>query len=143
MAKHVSEPGIPGFLTDIIERGIRREYPEILWTVSYQGSTDYEHRGHRLEFRWAKVAWSLGHRNYPDEESFNRQHNGDWGMVHWYMCEPVDAATLELFRKEWCPTAVTGYYDHLTDSWIECEPTSEKPSHASWLKKQQMEAVAA
>lgn len=135
--KHDCEPGIPGFLTDII-RGrddlslAERDSCPIRWKVSFQGKVDYECRGRRLEFRYAKIAWRDGYWNYESEEEFQRQHNGDWGILHNYYGDPVDRETLELFRKYHVPSAVTGYFDHVEKRWLECEPTDQDLSQASW-----------
>lgn len=112
----------------------RPEHLVIPWTSGYQMETDYEFRptytGDKLTFLWAKRAWDFrgdGTRywNWPTEEDFEREGNGRWGML--LRCtNPVDAETLEIFHREHCATAVTGWLDYQTGSWIECEPTSER-----------------
>jgi len=152
---YVTEPGFPGSLTDhIVFNGSQppREQQHLQFISNYQGETDYEPlRGHgegRLTFRSAKVPWRWswlkeGERywNYDTEEAFQRSVNGDWGILH-QGNEPVDAATLDVFRAEKCALAVTGYFDHLQMRWLPCEPTTEKPSNQSFIRKPETMAFA-
>lgn len=133
---------IPGWLFNHIARSTPapgRTSP-YRFTSSYQGQTDYELlgcAGVRFSFRWAMCPWQWSYEerpvwNWPDRESFMREFNGAWGLLL-RGSEPVNAEQLRLFREFHCPTAVTGYHDHATNQWVECEPTDAQPGHASWL----------
>lgn len=137
---HPCEPGIPGWMTDLITSTAPDHFhgnSPIRWVCSYQGSSDYEYKGHRLQFRYGKTGWNCGPWNYKDEAEFNSEHNGNWGMLT-RSNEPVDSETLDIFRKHHYPTATTGFYDHATHGWIECDPVramtdAYRPGYASWL----------
>src|SRR5690606_12610719 len=110
---------------------------------SFQGMIDYSLFGieGRLHFRVAKNPWLYGHErdgkptwNYKDEETFQRQHNANFGMLP-NGNEPVDTETLRLFREHHCPEAKTGHFDHVAGGWVESEPVPQgtQPGHNSWI----------
>ncbi len=148
---YTTEPGIPGDLTDLIvdrtpDCNTPNEARRIPWISSYQGEVDFQvgfgHlNGRRISWRYAKVPWRWsfqreGERywNFGTEEEFQSQVNGAWGIIH-CSANPIDAATLEEFRR-YHPLAVTGYYDHLTRSWVICEPTTQELGTESWKQSQ-------
>ena len=135
---HPCEPGLPGFIRELIQHTgathFTKDYQALRWTCSYQGESDYEYKGQRLKFRYGKTAWQLGYWNYANEEDFEAQHNGNWGLVT-RGNEPVDADVLALFRAEHYPSAATGYYCHTRHRWVECKPTNRQPGHASYKKE--------
>jgi len=114
---------------------------------AYQGMFDYRHASleGRLHFRASRCPWLWGYEkngvsvwNYANAEEFDRQHNGNHGMLT-HGNEPVTVEVLAAFQAEQFPMAKTGYFDHLTMSWVECDPlssavnASSAPGHLSWI----------
>lgn len=141
-----TDPGTPNSLTQlIIPEGLPNSGPHfahrLQFISSFQGESDYRDTHattRRVTFRWAKCPWIWGFEkpgqkywNYANEEEFQRDFNGAWGILH-EMANPVDAETLEAFRREHLPNAVTGYYDHLKKQWVVCEPTTRKLGTETW-----------
>lgn len=113
-------------------------FQSIRWTSGYQGETEYEYRGRRLRFRWAKVPWRFSwapasYWNYADRRSFELQHNGNHGLL---TCgaEPVDPETLAVFRREYHSGAETGFFCHVRKRWVRCKATTKQPSYTTWLR---------
>ncbi len=122
---------------------------ELRWTCCYQGEVDYERRGIRLRFRWAKCPWrwsweKAGQRywNFATREAFEAEHNGNHGMLT-AGSEPVDAETLELFRQRVHSGAVTGFFCHLRQRWVQCKPTARRPGERTWQIRRKREAGGA
>jgi hypothetical protein len=114
---------------------------------AYQGMFDYRHASldGRLHFRASRCPWLWGYEkngvpiwNYANKEEFDRQHNGNHGMLT-HGNEPVSIEVLAAFQAEQFAMAKTGYFDHLTMSWVECDPISSAviessaPGHLSWI----------
>ena len=151
-------PGHPGSITDIIKDAvdnfdIPNELRPIRWTSSYQGETTYEtdigKRG-RLTFRWGKCPCKWGYEkteahywNFDTEADFQREFNGAWGILHRIGANPVDAATLNAFRKFYRPNAVTGYFNHNRKCWMVCEPTERELSTETWKQTPRYQEVCA
>lgn len=101
------------------------------WRTSYQGETDYDYNAFvgsrhigRLHFRWQKVPWLWSWEekpswNFKDEAEFERiGPNATHGLLLASAANPVPRHVLDLFRRYHCPVARTGYYDHLTKSYV-------------------------
>lgn len=109
--------------------------------VSYQGEVEFQIKlgqGWKLlRYRYYRSTWAYHgqrpHWNYPNKMAFEQQCNGNINLLT-YGTEPVSAEVLEAFRHWHFPDARTGFYDHFTNTWIECEPTDERLSHQSFEK---------
>lgn len=113
---------------------------------SFQGEADYVNphdKTGRITYRWHKCPWVWGFEragekywNYATEADFQREFNGSCGILH-QSTNPVPADVLQLFQEECCAEAVTGYFNHETNSWTICEPTNQPLSTQSWSRTQQ------
>ena len=158
LPNYPTEPGIVGDLTDLImdraENTTPNDARRIPWVSSYQGETDYQPRSgplrdRRLSFRYAKVPWRWSYQkpnerywNYETEDRFQREVNGAWGIVH-RGANPLDAETLEWFRQEYVPLAVTGYLNFETGLWTVCAPTLQELCTESWRRWKAVQTSAA